>query len=282
MNIAKISVVFTSSPDETLVYIITSDINKDMKVINDTKWLHVDKPLAKRALEAYMRGNNSFTLPNKHGEESVSLLEVTKLKGFDKYAEKIADGTVHILKSGQKTLPVFLYKTTCRCYSCYRKQGFNDIISVKANVENVYGYYYMIEVEYCKNCKRYFISEMQLAQYENNFGTFMFSRTFQSDDPEAQTNSYDFAPDSILSRHGYYVSQAKNPGDKRRREILWMLLHNKIATKGEIKEILSNFIALRSESQFRAKAIWRADLRFVMELDADAIEANTFLYIRKR
>jgi ribosomal protein L44E len=274
--IAIMAVEFSSEPESEQWYIVTTDKSLDKTKIEGEEVVYISTPLAEYAIKAYENNQKTFYLPSGEG---VEILIFKPLADYNDQIEVFGYGSPHSIKSGNQAKPVFLYKTTCHCYACRKRQGFDDIVTIKANVETVTGEYRLIDVEFCKNCNKYFISEVQLAQYENTFGTFMITREYQREDPEYQSSSSYFAPDSVLSRHGYYVSQSKDPGERRRREILWMLLHNEIASKGELKEILSGFIAYRSDLQIRAKMIWREDLRFLLSLEADEIRSDTFLYI---
>lgn len=276
MVIAGIGVLYDFDLQNPSIFLIESErtncgINKD-----NTETIHMDVPLAIEAMKAYSENRKEF----RCNGQNVKLAAFLPTEHYDEYCLYPKPESEIEAPINHDLLPVYLYKTTCHCYACRKKYKFDDIKSVRANVRTVSGKFRRIEVEFCKLCGKYFISEVQLAQYEIEFGTFMISRTYQKEDPEYEMSGDIFAPDSILSRHGYYVSRERNPGDRRRYEILWMLLHNGLATKAQIKEILSNFIALRNADQYRAKAIWQEDLRFLLSLDSDAIEADTYLYIR--
>jgi hypothetical protein len=264
MIIASMTVVYDFEPQTQVKYMIDSEANTSKKTALDAEVIHMCLPIADSAMKAYSQKLREFECNHYH-VKLVSFDPRPRYDEFTKYPRPVSGTEIPL---NYKVLPVFLYKTACHCYSCRRKYHFDDIRSVKVNVRMVTGKYRMIEVEYCRMCKKYFISELQLALYENNFGTFMISRFYQENDPEYPRSEGFFAPDSVLSRHGYYVSVERNPGDKRRQEILWMLLHNKLATKSELKEILSNFISYRSNLQVRAKAIWKEDLDFLLYLNA--------------
>lgn len=276
--IAEFSVDYDFDPGKKVTFIVVTDEELYKVNTGQAEIIPMDVPIADAAMKAFAEGKSEFIC----NSSNVKLLGFKPTESYDEYSPYPRPDRVNGLTEKHKLLPVYLYRTFCTCIECKKKYGFNDIISVRAYVLTVTGQFRLIEVEKCKFCGSYFVSEVSLTKYEEEFGTLMIHRSIQPGNPDYESDSSFFAPDSVLSRHGYYVSQEKNPGDRRRQEILWMLLHNGIARKAEIKGILNNFLLFRSDSQKRAKAIWREDLNFLDDLDSGDIERDTFLFVAHR
>lgn len=157
---------------------------------------------------------------------------------------------------------IVVYTGRCNCPKCYGQYGFESIENVCGTVslEKDHNARVNIDVQRCRHCLKYFIDKQSLLRYEKRYGRLYIRRCTMAQYVQRPSpwSENDFAPDSILSRNGYY---AKYPKEVRRRALEGMMMNG--VKKAEIKHKLTEFIELRGERCYIAAPIWKADLEFV-------------------
>ena len=151
MYIAVIAVEFDFNPKEPEVFVIATEESDNKMLEINTEVILMNTPLADGAMQAFSQNKTSFTCNG----QTVRMHSFYPLNGYDDHCPYPRAGAEHVIDPQPDTLPVYLYKTTCHCYSCRRKYGFDDIHTVKAKVRTVSGTFRSIDVEYCKTCKHH-------------------------------------------------------------------------------------------------------------------------------
>lgn len=170
---------------------------------------------------------------------------------------------------------IIVYKKRCNCPKCFAQHGWSAIENVCGVFSTAGGEDAFIDIQRCKYCQTYFIDNQSLDIYEKKYGRLGIKRLtmdefIRRESPWQDTDG--FAPDSILSRNGYLSKY----DEKRRHDALRIMLYNGIS-KAEIKEKLSEFIALRGERCYMAIEIWRYDLEYVNYCDLESEEQILFI-----
>lgn len=164
---------------------------------------------------------------------------------------------------------IYVYSERCRCTSCFAEYGYDSIENVcgligvldnpKRTVE--------IDVQHCKHCGSYFIDRASLLAYEQKYGILQITKRHISGNEEnhLSRNVITYKPDTVLSRNGY----STNLYATERQAILTCILIRGIATKAEIKDILTRFISQRAVRNPNAAVAWQNDLEFVNAFDLE-------------
>lgn len=203
---------------------------------NGIEIIYFKTPIAMEAMKAHEEQQRSFYC----NDVFVILVKYMPFKGEPKYNPFAYEEPKKInFIVLEKPQPIFIYRKACHCESCKRKFGFNDIEYRIARVSSMTGQIVEVDVEYCKTCGSYFIDYESLKMYEEKYGVLIFERKKQSNRDEF--GNIVFADDTVLSRYGYSAG-ANCPPDVQRHAILRFLINSNIATKGELKEILSGFL----------------------------------------
>lgn len=121
-----------------------------------------------------------------------------------------------------------------------------------------------INMHYCTDCQKYFMTEESLSMYERRFGAMMFERKLAV--PPKSRSRYWYAEDSLLSRWGYSAAELRYWPEKR-RSILVHLMRMDDNNKSEISGLLSTFIWRMGRQHPDIAKIWRSDLEFVNDYD---------------
>ena len=160
---------------------------------------------------------------------------------------------------------LYVYKGFIKCL-----RDHHDIICVNAQIPNAYGKTVSLNVNYCSDCKRFFISYEEYSHYLKQYGTLLIKIILlQNDDYTDYDNN--LAAASPLKLCGYSVSMEAGLTTVARQNLLTTVIHNGIMKKSEVIRYLNWFITMQG-SKFGneiAKMKWEQDLRFVRELDCD-------------
>lgn len=162
---------------------------------------------------------------------------------------------------------IYIYDGVSRC-----KRKAHEIECVVANVNSLRDRYskISIDVKYCKQCKKYFMSIRSLEGYEEIHGTLLIRRINDHEHKSYYRDylgRYDNRNDqSTLYQYGYNVR--KNGMKSRDRKILLdTLIRYRIMYKADIEDWLEFLIAERVGRHDEAVAKWREDLIYVNNYD---------------
>lgn len=144
----------------------------------------------------------------------------------------------------------------------------HDIVCVNANLSSVTGENITINVNYCRDCNKFFISEEEYDFYRKQYPNLLAKFQYVNENyekPNIKREEY-----SPLSLNGYNVRK-NGPNEGKRQAILSAIMRNGIMEKYEIinhLEMLINTNGTRSGMQF-ANEKWYRDLDFVRRFDMD-------------
>lgn len=211
--------------------------------------------IADKIIEAYTNEKEYF----QYEKQKFKIVSFVSNSSFSKYNKH----KFRKIDISEKPIPIHLYKKTAICPKCKANKKENNLENVIATISCLLNRSDTcnVEIQYCHNCKRYFVDEQSLAEYEKRYGLLLFERMKSSDDSGwFEGSDYSFDSDTILSRYGY-SAQTDKVSEKSRRAILTYLIEN--GYKNEIKSILSYFIRVRGDRCYKACPIWKSDLYFV-------------------
>lgn len=147
--------------------------------------------------------------------------------------------------------------------SCYKK---NHPIKAAIYTADLLGKTDRIRmsVHYCLFCKKYFIGEVSLLLYDENYGKVMAERRIMAEGENSFAEG--FHTESKLHRLGYNVL-ADGMTEKQRHELLQYLLKENKISYIEMCSTIEQNISLFEYSDRHWKAVrkWKEDLKFINE-----------------
>lgn len=174
--------------------------------------------------------------------------EILNKKCFEE--QVIDDETLYLVRA----LPMI------RCY-----QEKHEIIAKRfcAKILNGGGVV-ILPTHYCTECKKFFIGDKTLAEYEKQFGKILV-RTQRYLTQEKEASAFDgFNPESRLHQYGYNV-KANELTELERQRILIALIKSGQITYYEICQTIEQCINLFQSQTKYAQAVkkWEKDLKFI-------------------
>ena len=174
--------------------------------------------------------------------------EILNKKCFEE--QGIDDETLYLVRA----LPMI------RCY-----QEKHEIIAKRfcAKILNGGGVV-ILPTHYCTECKKFFIGDKTLAEYEKQFGKILV-RTQRYLTQEKEASAFDgFNPESRLHQYGYNV-KANELTELERQRILIALIKSGKITYYEICQTIEQCINLFQSQTKYAQAVkkWEKDLKFI-------------------
>ena len=152
----------------------------------------------------------------------------------------------------------------------YVHRGRIKCIRDKHNVECVNAHFMTVSeenvtfnVNYCKECDLYFISEEEYLYYLKKYRTIIARVEVYSENVDSGIEG--LASSSPLLLCGYSVSAESALSGVERKQLLMKVILNKIMKKDEVIRMLEWFIHVngRKTSNADAKKKWEHDLEFV-------------------
>ena len=153
---------------------------------------------------------------------------------------------------------LYIYKGNIRCY----RYGHN-LIQATAILHNKTDSEIELNVEYCKECKKFILEYTLFEQYRNRYGVLVGN--FRMVVNGEFDGEYDLAEESPLMLSGYNVSQRDGYTSQERHYILARIIHDGIMEKGDVIRYLSYFIRKNGAKRGNELALskWEEDLAFV-------------------
>jgi len=245
------------------------DISKEQEdEIDGESYIYVDKqsPIAEAIHEAAKQPLPNFFKCNGVEYELIYIVE-------EEEKTEVAKEEINIDEEGKaaphlkvkKRITLRVYTERCRCTKCYSEYGFDCIANLRAMIPiKGQSIFRSVEVHRCSHCLRLFMDKNSLDSYRERYGEFDVAiKYITGNEPTFYMgrDSYIYAESTVLSRNGY---SAQNE-EWVRREVLKNILEKNLASKSEIKDILTRFITDRGYRYPVAKAAWKSDLLFVNE-----------------
>ena len=144
--------------------------------------------------------------------------------------------------------------------SCQRNK--HNVITATAIMVGFEDKKIQMTVKYCKDCNRFFISEVSYAYYRKKYGALIGNIQLEHSNV---TNNGDFlAEESPLHLCGYNVNQQDNYSAEERRFIISKIIDKGIMNKAEVINYLEYFISHNGQQEKNSLALskWEDDLQF--------------------
>ncbi|WP_029542113.1 hypothetical protein [Selenomonas sp. AB3002] len=141
----------------------------------------------------------------------------------------------------------------------------HSVISVTGILTSLTGRPIRINVNYCENCNRFYIHEMDFDMYRKRYRILLGKISLDFISFPKQTGQFNLAAESPLRLCGYTVNQQDNYSESERHAILANIMNHKIMKKAEILKYLHFYIQTQGGNKRKALAVskWEDDLDFV-------------------
>jgi hypothetical protein len=140
----------------------------------------------------------------------------------------------------------------------------------------------IINVNYCNNCRRYFLGQREYEHYRDIYGPVLGNFSFP-ESTQSGSGPVSLSKESQLMMCGYNVRESDGLTAKERQLILANMIDRKILSKPRIIEYLQFFISWREGNPNMKSACdkWREDLAFVRTYHMDTQRRFTIGAVRR-
>ena len=178
------------------------------------------------------------------------------------------DGPEHVLYVSKGTM------------SCERRG--HRVESATGSIVTLKGRLVDINVNYCSNCRRYFIGLREYEHYRDRYGPILGNFSFP-ESAQSGSGSLTLSKESPLMMCGYNVRESEGLTSRERQLILANMIDRRILSKLRIIEYLQFFISWRegNPSMRNACAKWREDLAFVRYYKMDTQRRFSIRAVRR-
>ena len=158
---------------------------------------------------------------------------------------------------------LYVYKGFIKC-----QRNHHNLTCVNAKIRSKNGKYIYLNVNYCKDCKQFFISYSEYLHYRSMYGILIAKIVMISNGEFSNDIDY-LAAESPLKLCGYSVSQAEGLTTQARQDLLRELIQLDIIKKTEVIRYLSWFIQMNGQKFGNeiARSKWESDLDYVRGLN---------------
>lgn len=204
--------------------------------------------------------------------ESIRELE-NRMQSLDSRLEELENGA----EFDSKINTLYVCKGIIRC-----ERLAHHIMPVVAAIPDINGKIRKLNVNYCLDCKLFFISYSEYMHYIEKYGAliakFLLVESWQSGD---FTSS--LAQESPLKLCGYSASREAGYSREQREYLLSQLMENGVISKPEIIRYLSWFIRVNGErfGNETAREKWKSDLAFTRDYEIHRQEEHPVQDIRR-
>lgn len=190
---------------------------------------------------------------DKHKDDNCELISLT-LDSDDIDIVGISDDE----PSFQSNSILYIYKGNIKCHT-----QNHSIIQTTAILHGKTDNEISINVEYCKDCKKYLLEYSLYERYRNRYGVLIGNlRMVVNGNFDGE---YDLALESPLKLSGYNVGQKEGLTTRERHYILAKIVYDGIMSKGDVIRYLSYFIRMNGARRGNELAVekWQSDLEFI-------------------
>ena len=158
---------------------------------------------------------------------------------------------------------LYVYKGFIKC-----QRDHHNLTCVNAKIRSKNGKYIYLNVNYCKDCKQFFISYSEYLHYRSMYGILIAKIVMISNGEYSNDIDY-LAAESPLKLCGYSVSQAEGLTAQARQDLLRELIQLDIIKKTEVIRYLSWFIQMNGQKFGNeiARSKWESDLDYIRGLN---------------
>ena len=139
-----------------------------------------------------------------------------------------------------------------------------------------------LTVNYCKDCKRFFINYISYDAYKNKYG-ILIGNIVLEDEGHNVFSDVVLAEASPLKLCGYSVSQQDGYSKETRWYIISKIIDRGIMSKSEVIRYLEYFISINGKKKGNQLALskWKDDLKFTLSYASDSQERHNITEIRR-
>lgn len=179
---------------------------------------------------------------------------------------RLLEGRLEEIENGDFNLEgdtLLIYKGDNKCF-----REKHEIIPTTARVVARRGHRVDINVNYCYDCHKYFISEPEFFHYRDLYG---IGCKLAIDRESSGYAHFPMAEYSILRLYGYNVGKNDDLSDEERKQILKMLIDHNFVSKPLIIKYLNQFIKMNGSRDNMEDCVskWTEDLEYVRNLGMD-------------
>ena len=171
---------------------------------------------------------------------------------------------------------LYVYKGFIKC-----QRDHHNLTSVNAKLLTKNGKPIYLNVNYCKDCKQFFISYSEYLHYRAMYGVLIAKIVMISNGEYSSDIDY-LAAESPLKLCGYSVSQAEGLTTQARQDLLRELIELDIIKKTEVIRYLSWFIQMNGQKFGNeiARSKWESDLDYVRGLNTTKQDTHLIAEIK--
>lgn len=172
---------------------------------------------------------------------------------------------------------LYVYKGFIKC-----QKDHHNLTCVNAKLRSKNGKYIYLNVNYCKDCKQFFVSYSEYLHYRSMYGILIAKIVMISNGEYSSDIDY-LATESPLKLCGYSVSQAEGLTEQARQDLLRELIQLDIIKKTEVIRYLSWFIQMNGQKYGNeiARSKWESDLDYVRGLNTSKQDTHLIAGIKK-
>lgn len=243
-----------------------SEIQREqrLKLLADSGDIKTLKKLANESFKKFMKPNPNIKLDLSHYYRiqqwaDIESHNITRLHNQYDWDEDIDDA---IKEAEEKiyTPDKILYIHAGNNILC--KEYGHHIVSVNGSLPTVNGERVILNINYCLDCRKFFISLSEYEAYREKYPGLLAKFVFVTEkgyDYNVQRSEY-----SLLSLNGYSARE-NGLSEKERQEILAAIIDNGIMEKFQVIDHLSLLINTNGRKSHMEAAVikWSADIDFV-------------------
>lgn len=171
---------------------------------------------------------------------------------------------------------LYVHKGLIKC-----ERDHHHIVSVNAILPKPGFGRISLNVNFCRDCKRFFVSYIEYMHYRSVYGILLAKLILVGEDGEIESS--ELALESPLKLSGYNVSAAAGLSQKTREQILAGFIDNGIISKPEIIRYINHFILMNGKKKGNetARRKWENDLKFLREYGCSKQENHVISEIQK-
>lgn len=156
---------------------------------------------------------------------------------------------------------LYVYQDECPCHKESHNIDYRECYITNAKGERI-----CLNINYCKDCKIFFIGYGDYVFYQKRYGNLICRVKFVSDDKHESISSR--SDDSPLIHCGYNVGQDENLSSAERQSILLEIVKQHVMTRDEVVRYLQMFIRMNGARASMSYAVqkWNEDLEFALNI----------------
>lgn len=172
---------------------------------------------------------------------------------------------------------LYVHKGTIIC-----QRDHHNVVSATAVLLGRFEKNIELTVNYCKDCKRFFINYVSYETYKHRYGV-LIGNIIMDDDGKTVFGDVVLAEASPLKLCGYSVNQQDGYTSQMRQYIISMIIDRGIMSKSDIVRYLEYFISINGKQKRNQLALskWKEDLSFTLGYQSKKQERHYISEIKR-